>query len=323
MKACWESALLPHNRLLSLFNNVDTMKKTPSTKLKRSGGHADHTQDARQNALPGEFDRPIKVTFLGAGSFFTPKVLNDILHIPKHQGGTFALVDVDEERLRLSQRLITRLVKQANGASWKVIASTDRRQVMAGSDYLINCIEVAGAQCVESDNDIALKYGVDQCIGDTIGPGGLFKGLRTVPAFLDILKDCERLCPGVLVLNYTNPMAMLCTAAGRASSIPVVGLCHSVQGTSELLASYAGVPIGEMSWECAGINHLAWFTRLEHRGQDLYPRLKDQFAKQIARSLAELEAGKVPAEYLSTWSGPSPDGRPDHHRDLVRKDMCL
>ncbi len=299
------------------------MKRTLKTNSKKLGGHAEHSKDANETALPGSFSRPIKITFLGAGSFFTPRVLNDVLQIPDHQGGTFALVDVDEERLRLSRRLITRLLKDAKGAPWKVVASTDRRQVMGGSDYLINCIEVAGAQCVESDNDIALKYGVDQCIGDTIGPGGLFKGLRTIPVFLEILKDCERLCPDVLVLNYTNPMAMMCTASGRTSRIPVVGLCHSVQGTSELLASYAGVPIKEMRWECAGINHLAWFTRLEHGGRDIYPDLKASFEKQIARSLAELEAGTVPAEYLSTWSGPSPENRPDHHRDLVRKDMCL
>jgi len=295
-------------------------KKIPTKKS--NVGHADHTQDAASRGLPGEFSRQIKVTFLGAGSFFTPRILHDIVLTPGNQGGTFALVDLDEKRLNLSARMLRKLIKEAGEEKWKVITSTKRTQVMRDSDYIINCIEVDGPQCVEMDNDIPLKYGVDQCIGDTIGPGGLFKGLRTVPAFLEILKDCERLCPKVQVLNYTNPMAMMCTAAGRMSSIPVVGLCHSVQGTSNLLADYAGIPYEELNWECAGINHLAWFTRLEHKGKDLYPDLKKDFKAQIKQSLAELKTGDVDPKLLSSFSGPSPEDRPNHHKDLVRKDMC-
>jgi len=283
-------------------------------------GHAAHTQDARERGLPGAFPRKIKVAFMGAGSFFTPRVLNDILKTPGQAGGTFALVDVDEARLKLAVRLARKLVK---GSAWKVVASTDRREVLADSDYVINCIEVSGAACVEMDNDIPLKYGVDQCIGDTIGPGGLFKALRTVPAFLEILRDCEDLCPKALVLNYTNPMSMLCTAAGRSSSMPVVGLCHSVQGTSHLLARYAGIPYEEMGWDCAGINHMAWFTRLEHNGKNLYPLLHKKFTQQLDLSLKELAAGKLPAEYLHTYTGIQPEESPDHHRDLVRKPMCV
>jgi alpha-galactosidase len=294
-------------------------KKKAATK---PAGHAAHTQDANDAALRGEFKRPIKVTFIGAGSFFTPRVLFDILMTPGNKGGTFALVDIDEKRLNLSARMLRSLIKTIEGPAWKVVASTDRKKVIKNSDYIINCIEVSGPACVESDNDIPLKYGVDQCIGDTIGPGGLFKGLRTIPAFLEILKDCETLCPNVQVLNYTNPMAMMCTAAGRASTIPVVGLCHSVQGTSHLLAKYADVPYEELIWECAGINHLAWFTRLEHNGKDLYPKLKKDFTAQIQKSLKELEQGKVPEEYLSTFPGRAPENRPDHHKDLVRKHMC-
>lgn len=286
----------------------------------KNAGHADHTQDAAEKGLPGVFSRKIKVAFMGAGSFFTPRVLNDILKTPGQAGGTFALVDIDEKRLKLTARMVRQLVR---GGGWKVVASTDRREVLKGCDYVINCIEVSGAACVEMDNDIPLKYGVDQCIGDTIGPGGLFKALRTIPAWLEILRDCEALCPQALVLNYTNPMSMLCTAAGRASAMEVIGLCHSVQGTSHLLAEYAGVPYPELDWECAGINHLAWFTKLEHRGKDLYPKLKKDFAAQIQKSIAEVEAGTVNAEWLSSWSGPRPEGMPEHHHDLVRKDMCL
>jgi alpha-galactosidase len=160
---------------------------------------------------------------------------------------------------------------------------------------------VSGTACVRFDNDIPAKYGIDQCIGDTIGPGGLFKALRTVPVWIDVLKDAERLCPNAIVLNYTNPMNMMCIAAGRTSGMQVVGLCHSVQGTSELLAKRVGVPLEQIAWECAGINHLAWFTKFEHEGKDLYPLL-------FKKAKADL-AGK-PMD-------------PNDAKDLVRKDMML
>jgi alpha-galactosidase len=208
-------------------------------------------------------------------------------------GGTLALVDIDARRLAVTARLVRRLLAKLGADTWKVVASVDRTKVLPSTDYVINCIEVSGLECVVHDNDIPLKYGLDQCIGDTIGPGGLFKALRTIPVWLDVLRDCERLCPHALVLNYTNPMVMMCTAAARASSMAVVGLCHSVQGTSQLLAEYAGVPYAEMDWECAGINHLAWFTRLEHQGQDLYARtLHRRFAEEVAAGLQEYDAGR-------------------------------
>jgi alpha-galactosidase len=294
--------------------------KTTSPTKATEVGHAAHTQSALERGLPGAFSRPIKVTVTGAGSGFTPRILNDILRISGEAGGTIGLVDIDSGRLRTMARLIRKLLQHLGKSNWKVVASEDRRKVLKDTDYLINCIEVSGADCVKWDNDIPLKYGVDQCIGDTIGPGGLFKALRTIPAWLGILGDCEELCPDALVLNYTNPMAMLCLAAGRTSPMRVVGLCHSVQGTSTLLARYAGVPYDEMRWECAGINHLAWFTRLEHNGGDLYPELKRTFGEQIARALAEFDSGGM-AENLT---GPYrlPDDAPEHHKDLIRKEMC-
>ena len=155
--------------------------------------------------------------------------------------------------------------------NWKVEASTDRTEVLAGSDYIVICVEVSGTACVRFDNDIPAKYGVDQCIGDTIGPGGLFKALRTVPVWLDILQDAERLCPQAIVLNYTNPMSMMCLAAGARRSCPSSACATRVQGTGHLLAGRAGIPYEEMAWECAGINHLAWFTKLEHQGQGPVP----------------------------------------------------
>lgn len=289
------------------------MKKTVSKP--KIATFAGHTRDAADNTLPEGFQRPVKLTFLGAGSFFTPRLVNDLVKIPGAKGGVIALVDIDEKRLRVSARLVRKLLTQIGARGWKLLASIKRREVLSGSDYVVNCIEVSGLECVRWDNDIPLKYGIDQCIGDTIGPGGLFKALRTIPAWLDILRDCERLCPGALVLNYTNPMAMLCTAAARASSMRVVGLCHSVQHTTDMLARYANVPVSELEWECAGINHLAWFTKLAHQGRDLYPRLKKQFAADVAKGLADHEIGNGPSD--SEYEPVALD------RDLVRKDMCL
>ncbi len=292
-------------------------------KPKPSRGHAAHTQDAATLGLPGVMPRPIKVTFLGAGSFFAPRLLNDVMRIPGECGGTIALVDIDAKRLSLTKRLITKLIAQLGRKNWKVTASTDRTKVLKNSDYVVNCIEVSGLECVVHDNDIPLKYGVDQCIGDTIGPGGLFKSLRTIPVWLAVLRDCEQLCPAALVLNYTNPMSMMCLAAGRTSSMQIVGLCHSVQGTSHLLADYANVPYPELDWECAGINHLAWFTKLQHHGKDLYrDRLYRQFTRETADAIAEFDRGGVLQDSTDiTHDAAKTDAsRPP---DLIRKDMCV
>ena len=217
-----------------------------------------------------------KVTFIGAGSaVFARQLITDILNIQGLDEGTFALVDIDGTRLELARRIAERLV-QLTGKRWKVEASTNRIDVMGGSDYVINSIEVAGMKNVRFDYDIPMRYGVDQCIGDTIGPGGIFKALRTGPAWLDIVGDVEKLSPGAVILNYTNPMSILTLAAIRRVDLPVVGLCHSVQGTSRQIAGYLGIPYAEMSWECAGLNHNAWFTRLERDGEDLYPILRER-----------------------------------------------
>ncbi len=272
-----------------------------SKNAKKSLGHTEHTKSADTHSLPGNFGRKIKLTMMGAGSGFTPRLVNDVLRTPGNLGGTIALVDIDPHRLDTMTRLIRKVIKNTGAKGWNVISSTDRRQVMADSQYIVNCIEVSGIECVRHDNDIPAAYGIDQCIGDTIGPGGLFKALRTIPVWLEVLRDAERLCPEAIVLNYTNPMAMLCTAAGRTSSMQVVGLCHSVQGTSHLLAKRAGVPYDEMEWECAGINHLAWFTKLRHEGKDLYPLLM---------KLAEQDLAGKPA-------------KADDAGDIVRKDMML
>jgi len=273
------------------------------TSKKKNVGHAAHTQSAEHHGLPGVMQRPIKVTLIGAGSSFTNHIVNDLIHIPGSCGGEIALVDLDEARLRPMVTLVQRLVDGKKGGTWTVSASTDRRSMLKGADYVVSFIEVSGLACVRHDNDIPKKYGVDQCIGDTIGPGGLFKGLRTIPVWLDIVKDIERYAPNALVMNYTNPMGMMCLASFRSSSLPIVGLCHSVQGTSQKLATWAGVPYAELDWACAGINHLAWFTKLQHKGRDLYPRLKKKWAEDVSGAFRGKDKTR--------------------DEDIVRKDMAL
>jgi len=215
----------------------------------------------------------IKITYLGAGSGFAPVLSKDIFQIPGLDKGELCLVDIDPERLELSQKA-TKIVNEKLKTKWKITASTDREEVMGDSDFIINTIEVSGVQTVKHDYEIPLKYGVDQCIGDTVGPGGVMKALRTIPPWLEILKDAERLCPRAYVLNYTNPMSMMMLATFRASKMKAVGLCHSVQGTSMDLARYLELPYEELEWKCAGINHMAWFTELTRKGKDMYPILR-------------------------------------------------
>lgn len=215
-----------------------------------------------------------KITYIGAGSaVFARQVMTDVLAIDGLDRGTFALVDIDAARLDLARRIGERLVARS-GKDWRVVATTDRREVLDRSDFVVNSIEVAGRENVHHDYEIPLRYGVDQCIGDTIGPGGIFKALRTGPTWLEIVEDVGRVCPEAIVLNYTNPMSILTLAAIRASGLPVVGLCHSVQSTSRQLAGYLDVPYEDLEWRCAGINHNAWFTELSANGCDLYPRLR-------------------------------------------------
>lgn len=238
--------------------------------------------------LLGEMAGPIAIAMMGAGSSFTNAILKDVVLIPGNQGGELRLVDIDERRLSLAGNLMRAILREAGQEDrWSVSMTADRGRALDGVDYIVNSIEVAGLACIRPDNDIPRQFGVSQNIGDTIGPGGLFKALRTVPVWLDILHDAERLCPTALVLNYTNPMNIMCLAAQRASKMKVVGLCHSVQGTSRMLARYAGVRYEDMAWKCAGINHLAWFTELKKNeedppvhpsstSQDLYPILMEQ-----------------------------------------------
>jgi len=291
-------------------------------------GHAAHTKPAdSQQGLTGKFTRPINITFLGAGSGFCPTLCRDLLLTPGADRGELRLCDLDADRLSMMHKVIAKLIQDTGREQgWTVRSSTNRKDLLPDTTYAICSIEVSGTACIAFDNDIPLKYGIDQCIGDTMGPGGLFKGLRTVPHFLDILRDMRDLCADAIMLNYTNPMSMLVLAAGRAvPEVAVVGLCHSVQGTSHLLAQYADVPIHEMEWECAGINHLAWFTKLRHQGKDLYTTvLFEKFRREIEEGIKEADAGLACHDNSNDtpWAGARVEKKYKQD-DLVRKDMCL
>lgn len=246
-----------------------------------------------------------KISIIGAGSaVFTQNIVVDILKIPALEGGTFALVDIDERRLALARQLVERVI-EVTGKKWEVSASTDRREVIGGSDFIINQIEVAGLSTVKYEYEIPLKYGVKQCIGDTLGPGGLFKTMRTLPAWLEIVRDIEELAPQALILNYTNPMSAVTLATTKVTEMPVVGLCHSIHNTSHQLAEYLGVPYEELRWQAAGINHMAWFTELSHQGRDMYPVLEEKIKdpELLAKDPVRFDAMKYLGAFVSESSG--------------------
>lgn len=233
-----------------------------------------------------------KIVIIGAGSVvFAQKLITDIITFPSLRNSTLALVDIDEERLELITKLTERLKEQEN-LPLTVEATKDRRKVLKGAQYVINMIQVGRLEAYRLDVEIPRKYGIDQTVGDTLGPGGVFRALRTIPVLLEICQDMEELCPDALLINYTNPMAMLCWAMNKTTRVRNVGLCHSVQGTARTLAEYIGVQVEEVlryedeeqeffykpmpegiDYWVAGINHQAWFLQFRYKGEDAYPLL--------------------------------------------------
>lgn len=219
-----------------------------------------------------------KVTFIGAGStVFAKNLMGDILSFPELADSTISLHDIDEERLKTSE-IVAHQMADALGVKPKIEATTDRRKALDGADYAISMIQVAGYKPgTVVDFEIPKKYGLRQTIADTLGIGGIMRGLRTIPVLLEMCADMEQLCPDVTFLQYVNPMAMNCWAIGRASKIKTIGLCHSVQGTAEQLAHDIGIPIDEINYVSAGINHMAFYLKFERDGENLYPRIREVF----------------------------------------------
>jgi alpha-galactosidase len=220
-----------------------------------------------------------KLVFIGAGSIgFTRGLIRDVFTFPGlREDLTIGLVDTNPERLTFAKRSVDKIITQG-GYRAKVEASLNRKEVLRGANAVMVTILCGDVDVWQHDILIPKKYGVDINVGDTRGPSGIFRALRTIPEMLAICRDVEKLAPRAILLNYTNPMAMLCNAMQQKSGLPITGLCHSVQGTAHMLANWVGVPEQELDYLCAGINHLAWYLKLEHKGQDLYPRLKKAVA---------------------------------------------
>src|SRR5215218_9087541 len=200
-----------------------------------------------------------KITLIGAGSLvFTRNLCSDILLAPALQESTISLMDIDPERLSQSRDLVQTLI-EGRRLDARVEATTDRREAVQGADYVVTTFQQGGLDAYALDIEIPQRYGVEQCVGDTLGSGGVFRALRTIPVLIDLCDDMDELAPDALLLNYVNPMAANCWAVARATGRPHVGLCHSVQGTSEMLAEWVGVPYDEVVYHCAGINHQAFF----------------------------------------------------------------
>lgn len=219
------------------------------------------------------------IAIIGAGSVeFTRELLGDILSFPELGAVRVVLHDIDDERLETAEA-ITRATARAAGASPEVVSTTDRRRALDGADYVINTIAVGGHEATVRDFEIPARYGLNQTIADTIGVGGIFRGLRTFPVLAGIAADMAEMCPDAWLLNYTNPMAMNVTYLHRvAPTLKVLGLCHSVYWTMVGLCELIDVPYDEVSYWSAGVNHQAWVLRWERGGQNLYPLLDERIA---------------------------------------------
>jgi len=222
----------------------------------------------------------VKVAMIGAGSVvFCKLLMADIMATPALEGSEFALMSRTWPKLENMEKFGKRMLGENNikGSVW---ATLDRKEAIKDADFVVVMIQVGGVDAFELDWKIPLKYGVDQCIGDTLGPGGIFRGLRTIPVLIDIAGDMEELAkPGAIMLQYANPMAINCLALGNATSIAFTGLCHGIQTTLQEIATWLDVPKEEITYTCGGTNHFDWFLTLERNGEDLYPKLRELFEK--------------------------------------------
>jgi len=220
-----------------------------------------------------------KIALIGAGSIvFSKTLVLDILATEALNDAELALMGPTAGKLEKVESFVQRVIKD-NDLPAQAWSTTERREALKDADYVIVMIQIGGVDAFGVDYQVPLKHGVDQCIGDTLGPGGIFRALRTIPILVDIAQDMEALCPDALLLNYANPMAPCCWALGETSGLQFVGLCHGVQTTLDLISGYVGVKKEEIDYLCAGINHMAWFLWLEKDGQDLYPVLRENIEK--------------------------------------------
>lgn len=244
-----------------------------------------------------------KIAFIGAGSLgFTAELVRDILTFPLLEDATISLMDIDSERLAWAKKSVEKIIASGNRPA-KVEASLERSDALKDADVVLTTILAGSTEVWRYDIEIPKKYGVDINVGDTRGPSGIFRFLRTINPMLDIVHDMEKYCPNAVLLNYTNPMAMLCAALQRQTFITVTGLCHSVQGSAMMLADWIGAPFEEIDYVCAGINHQAWYLEYKWNGKDAYPlihkaitELPEIYNEEIVRNEMYLALGKYVTE---------------------------
>ena len=220
----------------------------------------------------------MKICFIGAGStVFAKNVLGDIMLTETLQNSELALYDIDKKRLKESEQMLCAINQNCNADRARICCYDDRKEALRGAKYVINAIQVGGYRpSTVIDFEIPKKYGLRQTIGDTLGIGGIFRGLRTIPVLFSIAKDMEEVCPDALFLNYSNPMAILSGAMQRYTNIRTVGLCHSVQTCAGELLKLAGETEEGVDYKIAGINHMAWLLELTKNGEDIYPQVKEK-----------------------------------------------
>jgi len=264
-----------------------------------------------------------KIVIVGAGSVvFTKNLLGDILAYPELKEATIALHDIDPDRLKTAEAM-ARWTAEKLGACPSIEASLDRTQLLPGADFVINTVQVGGYEATKVDFDIPARYGIQYTIADTVGVGGVMRALRTIPVLLEIGRQMADLCPDAYLFNYTNPMSILVWAINRAVGVKTVGLCHSVYWTIYRLAGQLGVPMDEVTYLSAGINHIAWILRLERRGEDLYPRLRALVEagrwpeNDLVRAELFLRLGYYPTESSEHHAEYSPYFLP--HRELIEQ----
>jgi alpha-galactosidase len=219
----------------------------------------------------------MKVAFIGAGSLgFTRRLVMDVLSVPEFRDTEFRLMDIDKDRLDKVAAICKHMVKE-NKLPAKVVATTNRRRALEGCDYVFCVARVGGLEAFAKDIEIPLKYGVDQCVGDTLCVGGVFYAQRTIPVLLGICADMREVCPTAMLINHTNPMVMNSWAVHKYGGVRYVGLCHGVEGGAGRMAKALNVPREELDYVCAGINHQSWYIKVSHKGQDMLPKLLDAF----------------------------------------------
>lgn len=225
-----------------------------------------------------------KITFLGAGStIFAKNVLGDCMLTEALRDFEIALYDIDEKRLDESYNMLSTINKTLNKSRANINKYKDRKEALRGAKYIVNAIQVGGYDpCTITDFEVPKKYGLRQTIGDTVGIGGIFRGLRTIPVMLDFAKDIEEVCPDALLLNYTNPMSMITLAMIKGTKVKTVGLCHSVQTCASDLLSKLNMSTEGISYKIAGINHMGWLLEITKDGKDLYPEIKKR-AKTLGK----------------------------------------